>query len=114
MTPEAFRLLVKHRKAVTTVSLSDDDAKGFSASKDGTIFQWDVESGKTEKFSWPNLEILSSHGARKPENPSVKWSNHILALAVSSDGRYLATGGLDRHVHLWDVRTREHIQVTRS
>ncbi|CAN6477433.1 unnamed protein product [Victoria cruziana] len=111
VTPEAFRLLVKHRKAVTTVSLSDDDAKGFSASKDGTIFQWDVESGKTEKFSWPNLEILSSHGARKPENPSVKWSNHILALAVSSDGRYLATGGLDRHVHLWDVRTREHIQA---
>ncbi|XP_049935286.1 U3 snoRNP-associated protein-like YAO isoform X2 [Nymphaea colorata] len=108
---EGFRLLVKHRKAVTAVSLSDDDLKGFSASKDGTIFQWDVESGKTEKYSWPSWDILSSHGARKPESPSIKWSNHVLALAVSSDGRYLATGGLDRHVHLWDVRTREHIQA---
>lgn len=38
-------------------------------------------------------------------------SRHVLALAVSSDGRYLAGGGYDRNVHLWDVRTRQHIQV---
>ncbi|KAH0856278.1 hypothetical protein HID58_084539 [Brassica napus] len=36
------------------------------------------------------------------------------ALAVSSDGRYLATRGVDHHVHIWDVHTREHVHVTRT
>ncbi|CAN6822651.1 unnamed protein product [Brassica oleracea] len=35
----------------------------------------------------------------------------ISALAVSSDDRYLATRGVDRHVHIWDVHTREHVHV---
>ncbi|WZZ44820.1 hypothetical protein YC2023_041079 [Brassica napus] len=34
------------------------------------------------------------------------------ALAVSSDDRYLATRGVDRHVHIWDVHTREHVTGT--
>ncbi|KAF9616578.1 hypothetical protein IFM89_030345 [Coptis chinensis] len=108
---DGFRLLVRHRQSVTAVALAEDDMKGFSASKDGTIIQWNVEKGKSEKYIWPTKEVLSSHGAKNPQNPSTKWSKHILALAASSDGRYLATGGLDRHVHLWDTRTRQHIQL---
>ncbi|KAF3512735.1 hypothetical protein F2Q69_00006450 [Brassica cretica] len=34
------------------------------------------------------------------------------SLAVSSDDRYLATRGVDRHVRIWDVHTREHVHVT--
>ncbi|KAI4306339.1 hypothetical protein L6164_029626 [Bauhinia variegata] len=89
-TSGEFQVLVKHRHSVTAVALSEDDLKGFSASKDGTIMQWDVNN---------------------PQGQATKHSKHVLALAISSDGRYLATGGLDRHVHLWDTRTREHIQV---
>ncbi|KAL3631581.1 hypothetical protein CASFOL_024565 [Castilleja foliolosa] len=111
-TSEGFRFLVKHRQPVTCVALSQDDSRGFSASKDGTIVHWDVESGKTEKYTWPSDEVLKkSRGVRDPQGRATKHSKHVLALAVSSDGRYLASGGLDRHVHLWDVRTREHIQA---
>ena len=102
---------MNHRQSVTSVALSQDDTRGFSASKDGTVAHWDVESGKTEKYLWPSEDVLISHHAKAPQNPSTKRSKHVLALAVSSDGRYLASGGLDRHVHLWDTRTREHIQV---
>jgi ribosomal RNA-processing protein 9 len=102
---------VKHRQSVTAICLSDDDSKGFSASKDGTILHWDVDSGKAEKYQWPNEEILRSHGSKNPEGRATKHSRNVLALSVSTDGRYLASGGLDRHVHLWDTRTREHIQV---
>lgn len=108
---EGFRVLVKHRQSVTAVALSEDDLKGFSASKDGTIVQWDIESGKSEKYKWPSDEVLKSHGLKDPQGRAVKHSKHVLALAVSSDGRYLATGGLDRHIHLWDTRSREHIQA---
>ena len=106
-----YRLLVKHRQPVTAVALSEDDMKGFSASKDGTIMHWDVNSGKSERYQWPNDQVMRSQGMREPQGRAQKHSKHVLALAVSSDGRYLATGGLDRHVHLWDTRTREHIQV---
>ncbi|KAL4586981.1 hypothetical protein LXL04_011629 [Taraxacum kok-saghyz] len=110
-TADGFKVLVKHRQSVTSVVLSEDDSKGFSASKDGYIVQWDVESGKAEAYTWPSEEVLKSHGAKEPQGRAKKRSKHVLALAVSSDGRYLASGGFDRHVHLWDTRTREHIQA---
>ncbi|KAH7681415.1 ribosomal RNA-processing protein 9 [Dioscorea alata] len=109
--PEQFRYIVKHRQSVTAVALTVDEVRGFSASKDGTIMQWDVESGKSEKYMWPSEEVLISHHAKPHRNPSLKRSKQVLALAVSTDGRYLVTGGLDRHVHLWDTRAREHIQA---
>ncbi|GER26050.1 transducin/WD40 repeat-like superfamily protein [Striga asiatica] len=108
---KAFQFLVKHRQPVTSVALSEDDSRGYSASKDGAIVHWDVCSGKTEKYVWPSDEVLKSKGVRDPQGRATKHSKHVLALAVSTDGRYLATGGLDRHVHLWDVRTRDYIQA---
>ncbi|CAN6304219.1 unnamed protein product [Urochloa humidicola] len=108
-TNDGFKVIVKHRQPVTAVALSKDSDKGFSASKDGVIVHWDVETGKSEKYLWPSENVLISHHAKPPL--SAKRSKHVLALAVSSDGRYLASGGLDRHIHLWDVRSREHIQA---
>lgn len=110
-TVDNFCTLVKHRHSVTAVALSEDDSRGFSASKDGTILHWDVSSGKSEKYAWPREDTLRSHGTKDPQGRAKKHSKHVLALAVSSDGRYLASGGQDRHVHLWDTRTREHIQA---
>ncbi|PKU69362.1 U3 snoRNP-associated protein-like YAOH [Dendrobium catenatum] len=111
---DEFKVLVKHRMSVTAVGLAEDDRRGFSASKDGTILHWDVESGKHEKYLWPNEDVLISHRANGPQNSTSKRSKNVLSLAVSSDGRYLASGGLDRDVHLWDTRTREHIQAFRG
>ncbi|KAG7557718.1 WD40-repeat-containing domain superfamily [Arabidopsis suecica] len=111
LSTDGFSVIVKHRRSVVSVALSDDDSRGFSASKDGTVMHWDVSSGKTDKYIWPSDEILKSHGMKMREPRNKKHSRESLALAVSSDGRYLATGGVDRHVHIWDVRTREHVQA---
>ncbi|XP_076900264.1 U3 snoRNP-associated protein-like EMB2271 [Bidens hawaiensis] len=90
-----FQVLVKHRQSVTAAILSEDDSKVFSASKDGSIIQCDVDHGKTT--------------AQTYFDPSA--THHFLSLAVTSDGRYLASGGFDRDIHLWDTRTRKHIQA---
>ncbi|KAK9697118.1 hypothetical protein RND81_08G016100 [Saponaria officinalis] len=110
-TEEEPRLLLKHRQSVTAVALSNDDSRGFSASKDGCVVHWDVETGKADKYLWPADDVLKSHGLKDPHGRAKKHSKQMLALAVSSDGRYLATGGADRHVHLWDTRAREHIKA---
>ncbi|KFK32211.1 hypothetical protein AALP_AA6G211900 [Arabis alpina] len=111
LSTDEFSVIVKHRQSVVSVALSDDDTRGFSASKDGAIMHWDVSTGKTDKYIWPSDDVLKSHGMRVREPQTKKHSRESLALAVSSDGRYLATGGVDRHVHIWDIRTREHVQA---
>jgi WD40 repeat protein len=35
----------------------------------------------------------------------------LYAVASSSDGRYLAAGGGDKRVHVWDLRTAQYLQV---
>ncbi|EAY91072.1 hypothetical protein OsI_12682 [Oryza sativa Indica Group] len=60
---DGFKMLVKHRQPVTAVVLSKDSDKGFSASKDGVIVHWDVETGKSEKYLWPSENVLVSHHA---------------------------------------------------
>ncbi|XP_051132474.1 U3 snoRNP-associated protein-like EMB2271 [Andrographis paniculata] len=87
----------------SSLALSEDDSRGFSASKDGNIIHLDVESGNTEKYTWPSAEVLKCHGLKDPQGRVTRHSKHLLALAVSSvsfDGRYLASGGLGCHVHL--------------
>ncbi|CAE6185227.1 unnamed protein product [Arabidopsis arenosa] len=111
---DEFRVIVKHQQSVTGVALSDDDSRGFSVSKDGTILHWDVSSGKSDEYKWPSNEVLKSHGLKFQESWNTRHNKQSLALAVSSDGRYLATGGVDCHVHLWDIRFTGHRGIVSS
>ncbi len=43
--------------------------------------------------------------------PRAAAHNTLLAAAVSDDGRYLAVGGGDKRVHVWDVRAHAYVQV---
>ena len=45
------------------------------------------------------------------KGPRKASRNSLLAAAVSEDGRYLAVGGGDKRVHVWDIRSHEYIQV---
>jgi hypothetical protein len=39
-----------HKRAVTGVTLTEDDATAFSVSKDGALVRWDVETGDKDAF----------------------------------------------------------------
>ncbi|KAI3437620.1 hypothetical protein D9Q98_000072 [Chlorella vulgaris] len=110
------RLLRGHRLPVTAVALSADEQTVYSVSKDGAILQHDVETGQRQRFT-----AASSAGLGKVEEtgtvadwvkrgPRLSGTASLLAAALSSDGRYLAVGGGDRKVHIWDARSRQYVR----
>ncbi|ESN96974.1 hypothetical protein HELRODRAFT_102358 [Helobdella robusta] len=98
-------------KVVTCVVVSSNNNWLYSASKDGTIVKWSLPSctkhqiikrvNKTRKTT----EI--SETATKP----VGHESSVLALALSKDGKYLASGGMDKVIHVWDADTLAHLHT---
>lgn len=59
----------------------------FSCAKDGKLKEWDADN-------FENIVTLSGHHGQ------------VWTLAVSDDGKYVATAGHDRSIRLWE-RTQE-------
>jgi ribosomal RNA-processing protein 9 len=98
--------------AVTATALTHDDRTVYSVSKDGCVFELDVESGARRRFAAGGAGPAARAG---PEwvSPSARQGSAgaLLAAAVSSDGRYLAAGGGGRVVHVWDARSGAHLRA---
>ncbi|EFN55906.1 hypothetical protein CHLNCDRAFT_22742 [Chlorella variabilis] len=110
------RLLRGHRLSVTAVALTADERTVFSVSKDGAILEHDVESGARQRFvasSAAGLGRVEQTGTEADwvkRGPRQSGAASLLAAAVSGDGRYLAVGGGDRKVHVWDARSRQYVR----
>lgn len=97
-----------HKLPVTAIALTRDDATVFSVSKDGSIMELDVETGKRQKYTMENTSASRGHGGAPWMAPKARQGSRtsLLAAAVSSDGMYLAVGGGDKKVHIWDTRSK--------
>lgn len=108
------RLFKGHRLPVTATALTHDDRTVFSVSKDGTILRHDIETGTRQRFgsTAPAASADASTGGADWVRPAARQSSRgaLLAAAVSHDGRYLAVGGGDKKVHVYDGRTGEAIR----
>lgn len=83
--------LTDHQDLVQSMAISQDGTRLASASQDGLIIVWDLDS-------WLPLVTFEHAGAGAPleEKPP-------LAVAFSPDGNRLATGGVDRMVRIWEL-----------
>uniref|UniRef100_A0A8B9H4D9 U3 small nucleolar RNA-interacting protein 2 n=1 Tax=Astyanax mexicanus TaxID=7994 RepID=A0A8B9H4D9_ASTMX len=99
--PAEIRLLRGHQLPVTCLVITPDEKYIFSGSKDCSIIKWEVESGK---------KVQKIPGGRKgTEKKHVGHTGHILCMAISSDGKYLATGDMNKLIMIWEAATCKHL-----
>jgi len=86
-----------HKLSPTCVTISRDERIAFTGSKDNAILQYDLETGVRTATLSPHWRGGQGYQAHEKE---------VLAIAVSSDGRFLAAGGRDKEIRIWDLRER--------
>jgi WD40 repeat protein len=93
-----------HASAVTGVAWSLDGQRIASASEDQTVQVWDAATGP----QW--FRALALRAGFK----YIVYDSHMGAIqtvAWSRDGRYIASGGSDNRVNVWDAITRDTITI---
>lgn len=120
-TTLSTRMFKGHRLSVTSIALTHDERSIYSVSKDGAVILHDVETGKrydmwsTNRGGTEELGLATAAATTTADwvKPTARQGsrNSLLSVAVSSDGRYLATGGGDKLVHIWDARNRQRLRT---
>ncbi|KAE8884018.1 U3 small nucleolar RNA-interacting protein 2 [Phytophthora fragariae] len=93
---DSTKFLKGHRLPVTSLCLLEDGQTAFSAAKDGSLLRWDLAQQKKTKLTLPKDDVAA-------EKAKTDKDRCVLALAASSDGKFLASGGRDKLVRVWDV-----------
>ncbi|XP_065543400.1 U3 small nucleolar RNA-interacting protein 2 [Lathamus discolor] len=101
--PASIRVFRGHQLPVTCLVISPDDRFIFSASKDGSLIKWEVESGK-------KLCVVPG-GKKGTEERHMGHASHVLCMAISSDGKYLATGDRNKLIMIWDTATCKRLHI---
>lgn len=87
----------EHSRSLTCLVISNDNKHIFSASDDFNIVKWSVEDRKKLQV----IKRTDKHGHKKK----------ILALAVSSDFQFLASGDKSAKINIWNPVNMSHIHT---
>ncbi|KAI6096342.1 WD40 repeat-like protein [Pisolithus croceorrhizus] len=92
-----------HRFSVTSATTTEDLKWLFTSGKEGHINKWDLKTGtKVVTFYKQRLDPKGKGKGKANPLDLEGHSDEVLALAVSSDGQYLASAGKDRKICVWD------------
>lgn len=99
--PADIQVLRGHQLSITCLVITPDDLAIFSAAKDCTIIKWSVETGR-------KLHVIprAKNGA---EGQALGHSSHVLCMAISSDGKYLASGDRSKLILIWEAESCCHL-----
>ncbi|KAG5649951.1 hypothetical protein H0H81_001362 [Sphagnurus paluster] len=103
-----------HRFSVTSAVASETGQHLFTSGKEGSIVQWDLSTGKRlaifHKIRPPSSKEKGK--GKAPLDLNLKGhTDEVLSLAVSSDGKYLASAGRDKKLVVWDAEKGEWIKA---
>ncbi|KAF8872258.1 WD40-repeat-containing domain protein [Gymnopilus junonius] len=102
-----------HRLSVTAAVASESGQHLFTSGKEGHIIKWHLSTGK-KVSSFFKVRTPSSDRKGKGKaapDPTVKGhTDEILSLALSGDGKLLASAGRDRRLCVWDAEKGEWIK----
>jgi WD40 repeat protein len=93
--PELARTLVGHKVAVTSLAFAPDGAFLLSGAEDGTVILRDLRSRE------PVARSLSHAGTEQAAKSNPFY--HLEGVALTSDGKTMASEGAGGKVVLWDV-----------
>jgi WD40 repeat protein len=129
-TGKELRQLQGHTYYISSLAFSADGKTLASSSEDGTVYLWDVATGKvlaqlrdprggrvhSVAFSPDGRTVAAAEdggpiylwevATKKPRLKLTSPQRRITAIAFSPDGRTLASGSSDTSVLLWDVTGR--------
>ena len=92
---------IHHRHPVTCIA--QHGANFYTGSKDGIIEKWIIKDNKPARLvridRQRNKKDLSGH------------LDDVLSLAISGHGKFLATGGQDKRICIWDTVSMNHLKT---
>lgn len=132
LSNHALAVLEGHSSAVFEVAISPKDKWFATASNDGTVMVWDIESGSQITKLSAHLQRTSSidinwHGTSmvtasydgtaiiwdtktwKPKHKLKQHRNRIWFAQFSPDGNLVATTSQDRKVIIWDANSGKRV-----
>ncbi len=126
-------------KYLHRIVLSPNGKTLASSSMDGIIHQWDLNTGKHKNtivghgdgfasknivFSKDKITAATTYGSnniilydvntQEVQTILTGHKKRVNSLSFSSDGKTLASGGLDKTIRLWTVATGEHKKTLRG
>ncbi|OWK63641.1 U3 small nucleolar RNA-interacting protein 2 [Lonchura striata] len=128
--PARIHVLRGHQLPVTCLVISPDDRFIFSASKDGSLIKCKLCGRLTDTFGkvpvgdcddFPAGEVDSGKrlcvvpgGKKGTEERHMGHASQVLCMAISSDGKYLATGDRNKLIMIWDAATCKRLHIFRG
>lgn len=96
---------------------SSDHKQIFTSSFDRSIKLWDAAGGTLvrEFKAAPEPKPADKKDAKPPATPElVGHRDQVFSIALSKDGKFLASGSSDKSVKLWDVATAKMLRDLQS
>ncbi|KAI1294705.1 U3 small nucleolar RNA-interacting protein 2 [Halotydeus destructor] len=92
-----------HKLPITCLVVSPDSKFVFSGSKDCNLVKWNLITGKKMK--------VVGGGKKGMEETHIGHTTSILCMAITTDGKFLATGDMSNLIRIWNPDTLDLIHT---